>query len=60
LYGKQMAGIHWVPIYKYCTRPTLATIAGAFCPRQIQAFPQHLEQGRPMFNHKRVMFAVYL
>jgi hypothetical protein len=49
-----------MPIHQYRTRPTLTTVAGAFRSCQIQAFPKHLEQGRPMCNLEPMGFAIDL
>jgi len=54
-----MAGVHWLPVQQDRARATLATVAGAFGPGQIEVVTEHLEERRAVVNLKALLLPIY-
>ena len=58
LHGQEMASVHWLSVQQDRARPTLATVAGAFGPGQIEMVAEHLEERRAVVNFKAMLLPI--
>jgi hypothetical protein len=54
-----MAGVHRLSVQQDRTRTTLATVAGAFGPGQIEMVAEHLKERRAVVNLKAMLLPIY-
>jgi hypothetical protein len=54
-----MAGIHRLSVQQDRARATLATVAGALGPGQIEMVAEHLEERRAVVNLKAMLLPIY-
>jgi hypothetical protein len=53
-----MAGVYRLPVQQDRTGATLATVAGAFGPGQIEMVAEHLEERRAVVHLKAMLLAI--
>jgi hypothetical protein len=54
-----MASVHWLSVQQDRASSTLAAVAGAFGPSQIEMVAEHLQERRAVVNFKAMLLPIY-